>query len=85
MRRDETDQFCHGLLSFGLSLDVDTEGGQVSREIGIKLRVVADVAVNIWSEDQSGSHSRVELSGVPALPSGVMVPSLTLTGCFVSS
>ena len=52
MRKDETDQFCHGLLSFGLSLHVDTEGRQVARKVWIQLGVLADVTVDVCKTDK---------------------------------
>lgn len=48
--RDYTHELGHTLLRLGQRLHIDAESGQMLREIGVQLRVVADITVDIYTE-----------------------------------
>jgi hypothetical protein len=75
-----------GFLGLALCLHIDSEARKVQRKLWIKFSVVAHVAEYIC---QAKTNSSVSLSApvnktLPAVPSGVIVPSLAFTGCIDS-
>ena len=53
-------QLSHALLGFGLRGDVDAEGSEMRGKFGVKLCVVAGIAVDIWSKRASVRRSSVD-------------------------
>lgn len=74
-----TNKLGHTLLGFAEGADVDAKSGEVSRELWILSRLVTDVAKDVFG--MINNMKRIgDRYNVPASPSGVIVPNLTLTG-----
>ena len=61
-------QLCHALLGFGLRGDVDAEGGEMRGTFGVKLRVVTDIAVDIWLKRASARDSSLDDMPLTSVP-----------------